>query len=76
MLMKASTNTPSNSLIDSTMNPKVKTKGERVRVCSLVRNTSRVKGHARISGWGLGQVTSGSITPMDLHKLNNKLVSV
>jgi len=32
--------------MDSTLSPKVKTmEGERVGVCSLVRNTSRVEGH-------------------------------
>jgi hypothetical protein len=34
-----------------------------------------VKGHARALGWGLRRVTSKSITHVDLHKLNNKLVN-
>jgi hypothetical protein len=48
-------NTPSNSLIDSTMSPKVKTmEGERVGVCSLVRNTLGVERHVGAPKWGLG----------------------
>jgi hypothetical protein len=59
------------------MNPKVKTmKGERVGACSLDRNTSGVKGCVEASKWGLGRLTRNSITHMDLHKPNNKLVSV
>jgi hypothetical protein len=49
--------------------------GWRVGVCSLIRNTSRVEGHAGASRWGLEQVINGSIIHMDLHKPNNKLVS-
>jgi hypothetical protein len=48
---------------------------EGVGVCSLAHNTSGVKGCVGASGWGLRQVTSGSIIHMDLHKSNNKLVS-
>jgi len=34
------------------MNPKVKiAEGEGVGVCSLAHSTSRVEGHARVSGW-------------------------
>jgi hypothetical protein len=45
---------PPNSLIDSTMSPKVKTiEGERVGVHSLAHNTLGVKGHAGASKWGL-----------------------
>jgi hypothetical protein len=36
-----------------------------------------VEGHAEGLGWGLGfRVTSNSITNMDLHKPNNKLINV
>jgi hypothetical protein len=50
-------------------------KGERSVVHSLACSISRVEGHAGALGWGLGQVISGSIIHMDLHKPNNKLVS-
>jgi len=46
-----------------------------VGVCSLVRSTSGVKGHVGALGYGLGRVTSKSITHTNLHKPNNKLVS-
>jgi hypothetical protein len=49
---------------------------EGIGVCSLIYNTSRVEGRVGASGWGLGQVTSELIIHMDLHKPNNKLVSV
>jgi hypothetical protein len=46
---------PPNSLIDSTMSPKVKTmEGKRARVLSLTHNTSGVKEHVGTPGWGLG----------------------
>jgi len=62
--------------MDSTTSLKVKTmEGEGVRAHSLACNTSRVEGHAGALGWGLGRLTSDSITHMDLHKPNNKLVS-
>jgi len=62
--------------MDLTTNPKVKTaKGERVRVCSLTRSTSRVEECAGTPGWGLERLTSNSISHTDLHKPNNKLVS-
>jgi hypothetical protein len=47
-----------------------------VGVCSLVCSTLGVEGRARALGWGLGWATSGSIIHMNLHKLDNKLVSV
>jgi len=60
---------PPSSLIDSTVSPNMKTlEGEGVEVCSLVRNTSKVKGHARVSKWRLGKLTSMLITHTDLHK--------
>ncbi len=52
------------------------TKEERIGVHSLARNISRVEGHAGTPGWGLGRVTSKSIIHTNLHKPNNKLVSV
>jgi len=54
----------------------VKTTEEKgVGICSLVRNTLGVEGLVGDSGWGLKQVTSGSIIHTDLHKPNNKLVN-
>jgi hypothetical protein len=62
--------------MDSIANPKVKTtEGEGVRVRFLSCNTLGVEGHVGIAGWGLGRMTSKSITHMYLHKPNNKLVS-
>ncbi len=59
------------------MSLKVKTtKGEGVGARSLVRSTSGVEGCVGAPGWGLGRLTSKSITHMDLHKPNNKLVNV
>jgi len=51
------------------------TEGSRVRAHSLARNTFGVEGHVRAPGWGLGRMTSNSITHTDLHKPNKKLVS-
>jgi hypothetical protein len=49
---KIERDTPPSFLMDSTMNPKVKTtEGEGVGVRSLVRNTSRVEGCAGALGW-------------------------
>jgi hypothetical protein len=68
---------PPNFLIDPIASAKVKTiERERVGVHSLICNTSRVKRHAGVSRWELGQMTSMSIIHIDLHKLNNKLVNV
>jgi len=62
--------------MDSNVSLKVMTmEGEGVRGCSLARNTLGVKGCAGALGWGLGRLTSKSITHMDLHKPNNKLFS-
>jgi hypothetical protein len=67
---------PPSSLMDSTTNPKVKTtEGEKIGVRSLTHNISKVKGHVGTSGWGLGRLTSNSITRTNMHKPNNKLVS-
>ncbi len=52
------------------------TKKKGVGVHSLTCITLRVKGCVRTMGWGLGQMTSGSIIHINLQKLNNKLVSV
>jgi hypothetical protein len=69
--------TPPSSLMDSTVSPKVKTsEGKGVGVRSLIHSTSKVEGHARASGWGLGRLASNSIIHTNLHKPNNKLVSV
>jgi hypothetical protein len=58
------------------VSPKVKTsKGKGVGAHSLACNTSGVEGCVGASGWGLGRLTSNSITHLDLHKPNSKLVS-
>ncbi len=48
--------------------------GEGVGARSLAHNISRVEGCAGAPGWELGRLINKSITHMDLHKLNNKLV--
>jgi len=66
-----------NSLMNSTTSPKMKTtKGEGVGAHSLTRSTLGVEGRVGTLGWGLGRLISKSITHTNLHKLNNKLVSV
>ncbi len=58
------------------MSTKMKTiEGEGVGAHSLFLSTSGVKGCDEAPGWGLGRLTSKSITHTDLHKTNNKLVS-
>jgi len=47
---------------------------ERIRVRSLPHNILGVEGHARDPGWGLGQMTSGSIIHTDLHKTNKLII--
>jgi len=54
---------------------KIEAEGEGVGARSLVRSTLEVEGRARVPGWGLGRLTSNSITHTDLHKPNNNLVS-
>jgi hypothetical protein len=66
---------PPNSLIDSTVSPKVKITKGRIRVHSLTCNTSRVERHAGALRSGLEQMTRGLIIHTDLHKPNSKLVS-
>ncbi len=69
---------PPHSLKDSNVSPKVETTKEKgIRVHSLTRNTSKVERRVGALGWGrgLGRVISESITHMNLHKPNNKLVS-
>jgi hypothetical protein len=67
---------PPSSLMDSTTNPKMKTmEGEGVRARSLAHNTLGVEGHVGALGWGLGRLTSKSITHTNLHKPNNKLAN-
>jgi hypothetical protein len=69
-------NAPPHSLKDSNASPKVKIMEEKkVSVRFLTCSISKVKRHARILKWGLGQMISGSIIHMDLYNLNNKLVS-
>ncbi len=64
------------SLMDSIASLKViTTEGEGVGACSLTRSTSGVEGRAKALGWGLGRLTSKSITHTNLHKPNNKLVN-
>ncbi len=67
--------TPPNSLEDSNVSPKVKITEEGIGVRSFACSTLRVEGCAKALGWGLRQVTSESIIHINLHKLNNKLVS-
>jgi hypothetical protein len=63
--------------MDSIVSPKVKTsKGEGIGAHSLACSTSGVEGHAGVPGWGLGRLTSKLITHTNLHKPNNKLLSV
>jgi hypothetical protein len=50
-------------------------KGSRIGARSLARNTFEVKGHAWTPRWGVGRMTSNSITHKDLHNPNKKLVS-
>jgi hypothetical protein len=51
VFLEAQIDTPLDSLMDSTMNPKVKTmEGEGVGACSLARNILGVEGHARALG--------------------------
>jgi len=58
------------------VNPKVKiVEKEGVGAHSLVCNTSGVEGHVRTPRWGLGRLTSNSITYTDLHNPNHKLVN-
>jgi hypothetical protein len=68
--------TPPHSLKDLNVSPKVETSKEKgIGVHSLACSTLGVKGHAKVLGWGLGWIKSGLIIHMNLHKLNNKLVS-
>ncbi len=76
MEFSTSPDTPLDFLMDSTISPKVKTtKGKGIGARSLAYNTLGVEGHAGALGWGLGRLTSNSITHTNLHKPNNKLVS-
>ncbi len=62
--------------MDLIASPNVKiAEGEGIGARSLVHNTSGVKGRVRAPGWGLGILTSKSITHTKLHKSNNKLIS-
>jgi hypothetical protein len=67
---------PPNTLMDSITSPRVKTaEGEGIGAYSLACNTLGVKGYVRALGWGFGRMTSKSVTHMDLHKPNSKLIS-
>jgi hypothetical protein len=67
--------TSPDSLMDLIATLKVKTMERRIGTRSLTHNTLGVKGCVGALGWGLGRMTSKSITHTDLHKPNNKLVS-
>jgi len=70
-------NAPPNFLMDLTTSLKVKTmEGEVVRTHSLTHNTSGIEGRAGALRWGLGTLISKSITHMNLHKPNIKLINV
>ncbi len=61
--------------MDSTTNPKVKTTERKgVGACSMACNTLGVEWRVGALGWGLGRMTSKSITHTNVHK-PNKLVS-
>ncbi len=64
------------SLMDLIASPKVTTmEGEGVGVRSLVCSILGVEGCVKAPGWGPGRLTSKSISNMNMHKPNNKLVS-
>jgi len=59
----------------SIASPKVtKTEGEKVGAHSLAHNISGVEGRAGALEQGLKNLTSKSITHIDLYKPNNKLI--
>jgi hypothetical protein len=58
------------------MDEEMSTEGQGIAVRSLTRSILGVEGCARVQGWGLGQMTIGLIIHTDMHKSNNKLVSV
>jgi len=75
-IIRIPSDAPPSSLMDSTMNPKVKTlEGEGVGVHSLARSTLGVEGCVGISEMGLGRLASNSLTHTNLQKPNNKLVN-
>jgi hypothetical protein len=62
--------------MDLIASPKVTTmEGEGVGVRSLVCSILGVEGCVKAPGWGPGRLTSKSISNMNMHKPNNKLVS-
>jgi hypothetical protein len=62
--------------MDSTESLKEKiTKGEGIATHSLAHNTSGVEGCVGALRWGLRRLTSKSITHMNMHKPNNKLIN-
>ncbi len=68
--------TPPHSLKDSNVNLKMKTMKKGIGACSLTPNTLGVEGHVGALGWGVRRVTNRSIIHIELHKPNNKLISV
>jgi hypothetical protein len=67
---------PPHSLKDSNASSKMKTtEKEKIEICSLICNASRVDGHVGAPRCGLGRMTSESIIHANLHKPNNKFVS-
>jgi hypothetical protein len=77
VLFRTEDDAPSHSLKDSNASLKVEiVKGKGVGVRPLVRSTLEVKGCAGAPRWGLRQMTSKLIIYTNLHKPNNKLVSV
>jgi len=72
----SSINALSNSSKNSNTNPKVKTmEKEKIGIRSPTCNILGVGGCVGTPGWGLGQMTNGSIIHTNLHKPNNKLVN-
>jgi hypothetical protein len=70
-------NAPPHFSKNSNAIPKMKTMEEEgIGVHSITRNIVRIKGRVGTLGWGLRRVISGSIVHTNLHKPNNKLVSV
>ncbi len=67
---------PPSSWMDSIVSLKMKTlEGEGIRACSLAHNILGVEGCAGVPGWELRRLKNKSITHMDLHKPNDKLVN-
>jgi hypothetical protein len=77
IIFRPTRDAPSSSLMDSATSLKKKTvEGEGVGARSLAHSISGGRGACWSSGMGLGRLTSKSLTHMDPHKPNNRLVSV